>query len=318
MNFQVDQYFFREIDGLFDKTRLDPEMERLVRVSLNADCTNGEYFRWANLTLLSCECVGGELEDVLPGAIGMELFALASDIFDDIQDQDNEEMPWRQIPDAQAINLASCLLMLCEEAISAIPDNHLYREVAYSLHRTGIRAINGQFREFMYDSYKQVSFEQYFKMTEQKAGSLTACACKIGAILGKAETIVIQDMEQFGVILGILGQIINDLKDFLDFPKKNDFINNKKTLPNVYLLNTLQGEMAERFKDLTQKVSEGAYRIKDMDREYIKQLALEEGVVPYCTVMYEIYCQKAREILEEIPVPEINKEKLKRLVREIK
>lgn len=316
MNPQVDQIFFKEIDKVLDKVRLDHEMEQLLRVSLNADCPKGEYFRWANLTFMSCECVGGELEMVLPGAIGMELYALALDIFDDVQDQDNEEMPWRQVPDAQAINLAICLLMLCEEVISAIPDNRLYREVASALHQTGIRASNGQFREFMYDDFQDIAFEQYFQMAEQKSGSLTACACKIGAILGEADETVVQAMEQFGLNLGILNQIMNDLKDFLDFPKKKDFINNKKTLPHVYLSNTLQGEAAERFKELTQGHNERENKIEEHEKELIRQLAVEEGVAPYCTVMYEIYCQKAREILERISVPEKNKEKLKRLVGE--
>lgn len=291
-------------------------MERLIRISLNADSPTGELFRWAHLTHMSCECAGGKQEAALPGAIGMEFFALALDIFDDVQDRDNENMPWRQIPDAQAINLAICLLMLSDEAISAIPDSRLFREVAATLHRTGICASNGQFREFLYDGRQQVSFEQYFEMAEQKAGSLTACACRIGAILGGAEEPVIHALEQFGINLGILNQIRNDLNDFLDFSRKNDFVNNKKTLPYVYLLNTLKGEAAKRFEELTQRRGEGVYRAGDREREYVRQLAAEEGVAPYCTVMFEIYCQKAREILEGIPVPEKHKENMKELVRE--
>ncbi len=316
MNLQLDQIFFREIDNILTRVRLDAEMERLIRISLNADSPTGELFRWAHLTRMSCECAGGKQEAALPGAIGMEFFALALDIFDDVQDRDNENMPWRQITDAQAINLAICLLMLSDEAISAIPNSRLFREVAATLHRTGICASNGQFREFLYDGRQQVSFEQYFEMAEQKAGSLTACACRIGAILGGAEEPVIHALEQFGINLGILNQIRNDLNDFLDFSRKNDFVNNKKTLPYVYLLNTLKGEAAKRFEELTQRRGEGAYRAGDREREYVRQLAAEEGVAPYCTVMFEIYCQKAREILEGIPVPEKHKENMKELVRE--
>ncbi|CDX00137.1 Geranylgeranyl pyrophosphate synthase-like protein [Desulfitobacterium hafniense] len=316
MNLQLDQIFFREIDIVLAKARLDAEMERLIRVSLNADSPTGELFRWAHLTRMSCECVGGELEAVLPGAIGMEFFALALDIFDDVQDQDNENMPWRQLPDAQAINLAICLLMLSEESISTIPNNRMFKEVSTILHRTGICASNGQFQEFLYDGRQQVSFEQYFEMAGQKAGSLTACACQIGAALGGAEETVVHALEQFGLNLGILNQIRNDLNDFMDFFRKNDFINSKKTLPYVYLLNTLKGEAAERFKELTQRCVKGEQGFGEKEREYVRQLAAEEGVALYCTVMFEIYCQKAREILEGIPVPEKHKENMKELVRE--
>lgn len=71
---------------------------------------------------------------------------------------------------------------------------------------------------------------------------------------------------------------------------------NKKTLPYVYLLNILQGERAERFKDLTQqegKVSQQPWAEK---QACLKKIAVEEGVVQYCQVMYEIFRQKANEI----------------------
>ncbi|HHY27093.1 MAG TPA: polyprenyl synthetase [Desulfitobacterium dehalogenans] len=316
MNLQLDQIFLKEIDSTLTKVRLGAEMDRMIRACLNADSPTGELFRWAHLTRMSCECAGGELEAVLPGAIGMEFFALALDIFDDVQDQDNEHMPWRQLPDAQAINLAICLLMLSDEAISVIPDNRMLREVAATLHCTGIRASHGQFQEFLFDGRQQVSFEQYFEMAGQKAGSLAACACRIGAVLGGAEETVVHSLEQFGINLGILNQIKNDLNDFLDFSRKKDFVNNKKTLPYVYLLNTLKDETAERFKELTQGGSEGSHGFGDKEREYVRQLAAEEGVSQYCTVMFEIYCQKAREILEGIPVPEKYKENMKELVGE--
>lgn len=316
MNLQLDQAISVEINEILTRAQLSTEMIRMIKSSLNADSKTGELFKWAHLTFLSSNCVSGVNDVVLPGAIAMEFFALAADIFDDIQDQDNDELPWRKIPNANSINLAICLLMLGNEAISTITESGHFREVSKILNRTGISASDGQFQESLYDSCEQVTLDQYFEVVKSKSGSLTACACKIGAILGGATEPVVFQLEQFGTNLGIMSQIRNDLNDFLNFEKKNDLVNNRKTLPYVYLLNILKGETADRFKQLTQMEDQGTHGFDDREQEYLKQLALDEGVVHYCTVMYEVFRQKAMDILLAIPVLENRKGKLIKLVEE--
>ncbi|WP_368292367.1 polyprenyl synthetase family protein [Dehalobacter sp. TBBPA1] len=314
MILQPDQVIDAEIIRILRSSGLCLEMGRIIQASLNADSPTGELFRWAHLTSMCCECIGGETETALPGAISMEFFALAADIFDDIQDRDHDDLPWRQIPEANAINLANCLLMLSFEAIAAIPDDRIYREVSTALQRMGTTASNGQFLEFLYTDSQRVSLEQYFDMVRQKSGSITACACKIGAILGNATETLAESMAKFGLNFGIMNQIRNDLNDFLDFEKKKDFVNNKKTLPYVYLCHTLKGETAGQFKRLTQCYTGESQAFRDKEKHLLKQIATEEGVAQYCSVMFEIYRQKAREILETIPVPEKQKEKMINLV----
>ncbi len=315
MSLQLDQVISTEINTILSRAQLNAEMLQMIKSSLNTYSKTGELFPWVNLTLLSCECVSGITEVALPGAIGMELFALAADILDDIQDQDNDDLPWRKLTNANAINLAICLLMLSYEAVSNIPDYGLSREVSTILNRTGIRAIDGQFQEFQYDSREQVSLEQYFELVKRKSGSLTACACKIGATLGGGSEALVLQLEQFGTNLGIMSQIRNDLNDFLDFETKKDFINNTKTLPYVYLLSILQGQ-PKRFKALTQLQGKGQQGFGNEERESLKQMAIDEGVAHYCKVMYEIYRQKATDIIKALPVLEKCKEKMIKLVEE--
>jgi len=314
VNLQLDRIIYTKIDRILKTYALSAEMVRMIQTSLNADSPTGELFKWVHLTGMSCECTGGDVEAALPGGIGMEFFALAADIFDDIQDKDHDDLPWCRIPEANAINLANCLLMLSFEAIAAIPDDRVYREVCTVLQRMGITASNGQFQEFLYADSQQVSLEQYFDMVRQKSGSITACACKVGAILGNATEPLAELMAEFGLNFGIMNQIRNDLNDFLDFEKKKDFVSNKKTLPYVYLSHTLKGEIAGQFKRLTQCNSGGSQAFGDEEKQQLKQIAVEEGVAQYCTVMFEIYRQKAREILQAIPVPEKQKGKMIKLV----
>ena len=106
------------------------------------------------------------------------------------------------------------------------------------------------------------------------------------------------------------------LNDFLDFEKKKDFVNNKKTLPYVYLLNILKGHPGEKFKELTRTLGNGVQRFGKEEQEYLKQLAIDEGVLHYSRVMYEILREKSMDIILAIPVPEKRKEKMIKLVEE--
>jgi competence protein ComQ len=316
---QLDQVITTEINKLLTEAQLSTEMIVMINSSLNADSKTGELFKWAHLTIMNCECVSGVSEVALPGAIAMELSALAADIYDDIQDQDNDDLPWRQIPTAHALNLAICLSMLSCKAVSMLPDDkdsRLFREVSQFLNHMWITASDAQLQEVLFDTRAQVTLDQYFELVRRKSGSLTACACKIGATLGGASQSLVLQLEQFGTNLGIMSQIMNDLNDFLNFEKKNDFVSNRKTLPYVYLLNILKGKTAEQFKKLTLMEGKSLQRFGKVEQDYLKQLAIDEGAVHYCTVMYEIVREKAMEIIQAIPISEKRKEKMIRLVKE--
>jgi len=318
MNIQLDQVITADITKILTRAQLSSEMIVMINSSLNADSETGELFKWAHLTLMNCECVSGISEVALPGAIAMELSALAIDIFDDIQDQDHDDLPWRQIPTANALNLAICLSMLSSKAVSTLPDDRdgrLYREISQILSYMWITCSDGQYQEALFDIREQVTLDQYFELVKRKSGSLTACACKIGATLGGASEALVLQLEQFGTHLGIMSQIRNDLNDFLDFEKKKDFVNNKKTLPYVYLLNLLKGNKAEQFKKLTQMKGNGLKFGKE-EQDFLKQLVIDEGAVHYCRVMYELYREKSMKLIQTIPIPEKRKEKMIKLVKE--
>ncbi|GAB6156524.1 hypothetical protein JCM17380_52760 [Desulfosporosinus burensis] len=77
MSLQLDQTISTEINEILIRAHLNAEMLHLIKSTLNAEGKTGELFPWANLTLLSCECVSRVPKVALPGAIAMELFALA-------------------------------------------------------------------------------------------------------------------------------------------------------------------------------------------------------------------------------------------------
>ncbi|MDR3288456.1 MAG: polyprenyl synthetase family protein [Peptococcaceae bacterium] len=310
----MDQTITAKIEEILTRAKLSPEMLNIIHDSFQVDLRKEEPYRWAHLTLMSCECANGAAADALPGAVAMEFFALAADIYDDVQDQDNDELPWRKIANANAVNLATCLLTLSYEALTDIADPKLFRAVSMALNRTGTRAIDAQFVEFLYDSNEKITLDEYFDLIKRKSGSLTTCACEIGALISGASAQAVRQFAQLGEHWGIMCQIKNDLNDFLDFERKRDFMNNRKTLPYVYLLSVLTGESAAQFMELTRSARREGRQFKQEGREALRKMAAEEGAGHYCKVMYEMFRQEAEKVLNDIAVPEERKGKLRRMI----
>lgn len=310
----MDQIVARKIELLLTDSRLSMDVVTIISSWLDYNFRTKGKFVWAQLTLTISDIVGGALGVGLQGAVAMELYALAADILDDIQDQDNNELPWRKVPAAQAINLATCILVVSYKALLSISKHRHFEDVSNVLNQMGLQACDGQFQEFLNDSKESIPLEEYFSTIMKKSGGFTAGACKIGAILGGTDLILINQLEQFGMNLGVMSQIKNDLSDFLNLETKSDFVRGTKTLPLVYLSNVLSEEKAEELKWLRTLANKGLNKFGPEEREQLKELVINEGTIHYCLVMYELYKQRAIELLNGIPITEKRKEKLIKLV----
>ena len=310
----MDQIIAKEIKLLLTESGLSKGVVSIIKSWLDSNFRIKGRYGWAQLTLTTCDSTGGLLEVGLQGAVAMELYALAADILDDIQDQDNNDLPWRKVPPAQAINLATCILVLSYKALSTIANRRHFEDVSNVLNQMGLQACDGQFQEFLNDSKEKISFEEYFEIIKKKSGGLTASACKVGAILGGADQTLVDQFEQFGLTLGLISQIKNDFHDFLNLETKSDFVKQRKTLPFVYLLYVLNEIQAEELKCLSSLAIKGLDEFGSKEREQLKELVVNEGTIHYCSVIHEMYKQRAMEILDGILISEKSKEKLIQLV----
>lgn len=310
----MDGTIAKEIELLLKGSGLSEGVLSIINDWLAAGFSSKGKYAWAQLTLITCDSTGGALEESLPGAVAMELYALAADILDDIQDQDNNSLPWRKVPPAQAINLGTCILLLSYEALEALADPRHGEAAGRVLNRMGLQACDGQFHEFLHDNKDQITFAEYFEIINKKSAGLMAGACKIGAILGGAEPDLASQLEEFGRCLGIMSQIKNDLDDFLNLETKSDFIKGRKTLPFVYLLNVLKEREAETLKYLSTLARKGSAEFGSREQEQLRELLVNEGTVQYCSVIHEVYKQRGLDIIQGMPIPKKQKEKLIQLV----
>jgi len=310
----MDQMIAKEIKLLLTESGLSKDVVCIINSWLDSNYRIKGRYGWAQLTLMTCDSTGGGSDVGLQGAVAMELYALAADILDDIQDQDNNDLPWRIVLPAQAINLATCILVLSYKALSTISNRRYFEDVSNALNQMGLQACDGQFQESLNDSKDKISLEEYFEIIKQKSGGLTAGACKIGAILGGADQTLVDQLEQFGMSLGVMSQIKNDIHDFLNFETKSDFARGRKTLPFVYLLNVLNEIESEELRCLSTLAIKDLDEFGSKERGRLRELMVNEGTIHYYSVIYEMYKQRAMEILEGITISENRKEKLIQLV----
>ncbi len=278
--------------------------------------SRGKQYPWGNLLFTIRGAFGDCRETIVQVAVAMELYALAADIFDDIEDKDNNELPWRIVPAAQAINTANLILFLSFKALAAINDQARYRQANDIFQTMGITACHGQNQEFLYEGQDAITLDQYFDTVRKKSGALTAGACKLAAVLAGCDTSLILYLDKFGQNLGIISQIKNDLQDLFRVEAKSDLRLGKKTLPLVYLANVLKQNKAktEELYQLCSAAQRKGAEFGSAETDRLRRFVIQEGAAHYCSVICACFKQEAVEILDAMNIAEEQKRKLIALV----
>lgn len=275
-----------------------------------------KQYPWGNLLFTIRDIFGDSQGTIIHGAVAMELYALAADIFDDIEDQDNDELPLRTVPAAQAINIATLILFLSFKALAAINEPARYRQAHEIFKRMGIMACHGQYQEFLCEKQEAITLDQYFDTIRKKSRALTAGACKLAAVFAGCDVGLIPDLEKYGHNLGIISQIKNDLWDLFRVEVKSDLSLGKKTLPLVYLTNVLKRNKVktEELHQLCSLARQKRPEFGSAETDRLRRFLIQEGAAHYCSVICACFKQEAVEILGAMNITEEQKRKLSALV----
>lgn len=193
--------------------------------------------RWPAIVLAAAAAAGGDARVAAHVAAAVELFNAAADVFDEIADGDYSPLV-EQADTGQALNAASALLMLAHRVVTDLPtvgvstaDIPLYTE---TLSTGALRAAAGQHLDLRAEGCTELSSEDALSIARQKAGSLGAMACRLGALTGTQDPGLLALYGSFGCHLGTIGQLMNDVQDAADGTGKSDDERSKSTLPRLY------------------------------------------------------------------------------------
>lgn len=269
-----------------------------------------------SLVLMMADAFGGNAEEAISAAVGVEMFHNFTLLHDDVMDKSDMRRGRPSVhakwDENHAILSGDTMLTLATEYVSKVPDTVL-RNVLETFNSAALHVYEGQQLDMDFETRSDVTVEDYLRMIEGKTGALIGGAAKIGALIGGANAEQAEKIYEYGVKLGLAFQIQDDWLDvFGDAgtfgkPIGGDINNNKKS----YLLLRALGEGGANAEALAEamKLPAGPTKVKIVTKLYEKI-----GVSEMCRKSVAEYSSKAIEALRRSGLSEEAREPMRLLV----
>lgn len=175
------------------------------------------------LSMLSAGIVGGNPNDALKPAVAFELLHNFTLIHDDIMDKSptrrGRETIHKKWNESIGILSGDLLLALAYmKIIESVPTN-LNQEVLRTFTEAYIEVCEGQGFDIDFETKRDISEDEYFKMIDKKTAKLIEKAMLAGAQIGQASSDNLFHISEIGRNLGLGFQLQDDL---LDLTAKSD------------------------------------------------------------------------------------------------
>ena len=169
-------------------------------------------------------------------------------VHDDIMDQDPVRRGLKAVhvefDDSTAINAGDAMLALSFEMLA--DSNHIgddqLRLLVRNIGEMVRRVAEGQQEDFEFEGRDVVSEENYLAMIEGKTSAMFQMCAKTGAIISGASDEMIENMSEWGLMLGLCFQIMDDVIDLrsdtetLGKTSGSDISSGKRTLIAIHAL----------------------------------------------------------------------------------
>ncbi len=193
------------------------------------------------LTFLMAKNFGEASMVTQHAALGLELLHTASLIHDDVVDESAER---RGQPSLNASFNNKVSVLVGDYILSTALLHVSFTErqlIIQSLAELGQTLSSGELLQL--NNFTQGGLDEniYYDIIEQKTASLFSTCAKIGALSAGADAESVAATTRFGLIVGMIFQVRDDIFDYYDAtnigkPTGNDMAEGKLTLPAIYAL----------------------------------------------------------------------------------
>jgi geranylgeranyl diphosphate synthase type II len=266
------------------------------------------------LVLLASELFGGNADDALPAALGIEYFHNFTLIHDDVMDDAPVRRGMRTLHQKYNLNTAilSGDVLLIKAFESFIKTNSIHLKKILDIYvQTAVEVCEGQQYDMDFEKREKVTHDEYIEMIRLKSAVLLGASLKIGAIIGNASDKNAELLYTYGESLGIAFQIQDDILDcygdntLVGKQLGGDIVQNKKTLLLIEALSKNDPRLQEWTSNNNHSNTEKVNAVLEIYNDH--------GIKEYAIQQRDEYVQKAMKVLSEMEIAENKKEILKGL-----
>ena len=190
------------------------------------------------LVLMAADMYQFDLTQVMPQALGVELFHNFTLMHDDIMDEAPIRRGETTVHEKWNTNVAILsgdVLFVKAYQLIVQAESRFLSKIVELFNKTAIEVCEGQQLDMNFETQVDVSMTSYLKMIRFKTAVLLACSLKIGALVADASDEDQENLYHFGIHIGIAFQLMDDILDVYgdqkDFGKQvaGDILSNKKT-----------------------------------------------------------------------------------------
>jgi len=185
--------------------------QSLLPQSSAAPASGASRPRWLRLPLLCCQAAGGDPRLAEPAAAAWVLLYAAAHLLDNIQDGDPPDAWWEQLGSGPAGNVATGLIATSSLLLTSGPEPPPSKDLLIQdFFQTVLQMSSAQHFDL---TVAAPSLEDSWRMAEAKSGAFFGLACRAGARAAGIDEALVSHYSTYGVNLGLLVQIGDDLGD---------------------------------------------------------------------------------------------------------
>lgn len=288
---------FSEIDRVAGEPNRWEDLESAIS-SRRAKCHEvGKHSYFWTLPVVTCMAVGGTTEQAIPLAAAWILYDMASDILDDIYDQDKPYEPWMKWEPERATLVSIGALFLAQQLVNnLVCDATTKVEIQQLMATSGLIAARGQTI-----SIKPTSVKQYFERIGSNTAQVLGSIAQAGGQLATKDETVLLNLYEYGVALGTLLQIMDDCTDMMSADHAGDLARGLLTLPVLLAISKCGNIPCEEVMNNVESI---ALKYTDAKKARLYDLFRQMEVRPTILAIAKVYEQKALDALRDFTRPE--------------
>jgi len=241
----------------------------------------------------------GQITDVTQySAVSLELLHTSSLIHDDVVDESDER---RGQPSVNSSYNNKVAVLVGDYILSTVLLNVSFtynQRIVEYLAELGRVLAAGELLQLSNIKNQEIREDIYYEVIQKKTAALFEACAAIGALSANASDDAVAKAKEFGMNLGMMFQIRDDIFDYFDSkeigkPTGNDMAEGKLTLPVIYALNNTD---FEAMQTLAKKVKAGTINTDEI--AVLVEFTKQNGGIEYAEQQMAKYSKHCMDYIE--------------------